>query len=602
MDTEMEAFWKNLDQELERFGDYVRLNKQEHEARQQIVETIRNIVKSTFAGKAETQIFGSFAYLPVCCFESDVDVAVFDAFDHPINDYQVFRGKVLEALNQLERGIRNSKLFKNVILIRNARVPILNIATEYGFEVDVSIDGLGSDTSLYAKCQSEKYASFALVVLFLKVLLSQKQLHKPSNGGLGSYKLYVMVAYHIHHHLATGGSDRPGEILMSFFYRFGWRGDSSQSVHDKKQTLLDSNAYFQGIDIPCLDFSNVSRLNECLKLFHKCWSQLDQSCSQRQHDSVLPHLLCDDTLRDARNKHSCILQPCTVSPRNNSRSYNNGRQWSGKNKDQANRGSSDNQYSSTYRAGQHSPCPYSRQTSSICMQNDYRNFNDKKRLACAPWAQSSLLQREEEVDREKQTKHSDAARLEEEWEPWLPMDPIKKRKLQETEQVPQINKMPRATHPNEQDSALLAQGQKQPTIQQEDQLHRDDNNSNNNEFKEKQAVVSPSIESSSELVHIQKNQQLLASQLQEFRIQQQEQNVKVLEALESLQQRLVRLEQNNIHQFDHNRGVEPSRDLVGCKESVPAREVSTTERAWKTTTPSQRSTKCFKIEKVSRKH
>lgn len=35
-----------------------------------------------------------------------------------------------------------------------------------------------------------------------------------------------------------GGSDGPGEILMSFFYRFGWWGDSSKSVDDKKWILL----------------------------------------------------------------------------------------------------------------------------------------------------------------------------------------------------------------------------------------------------------------------------------------------------------------------------------------------------------------------------
>ena len=39
--------------------------------------------------------------------------------------------------------------------------------------------------------------SFATVVLFLKVLLQQADLDKPFTGGLGSYKLYVLVANHV---------------------------------------------------------------------------------------------------------------------------------------------------------------------------------------------------------------------------------------------------------------------------------------------------------------------------------------------------------------------------------------------------------------------
>ena len=39
--------------------------------------------------------------------------------------------------------------------------------------------------------------SFSPVVLLLKVLLSQQALDKPFTGGLGSYKLYVLVAHHV---------------------------------------------------------------------------------------------------------------------------------------------------------------------------------------------------------------------------------------------------------------------------------------------------------------------------------------------------------------------------------------------------------------------
>ena len=39
--------------------------------------------------------------------------------------------------------------------------------------------------------------SFAPIVLLLKVLMAQQDFDKPFTGGLGSYKLYVLVAYHV---------------------------------------------------------------------------------------------------------------------------------------------------------------------------------------------------------------------------------------------------------------------------------------------------------------------------------------------------------------------------------------------------------------------
>ena len=95
-------------------------------------------------------------------------------------------------------------------------------------------------------------ASFSPVVLLLKVVMAQQGLDPPFTGGLGSYKLYVLVAYHVsmefdyvslqycvripwivlplltrNHsflpiysqiecHLANGGNDRPSEILLRY--------------------------------------------------------------------------------------------------------------------------------------------------------------------------------------------------------------------------------------------------------------------------------------------------------------------------------------------------------------------------------------------------
>jgi hypothetical protein len=100
------------------------------------------------------------------------------------------------------------------------------------------------------------------------------------------------------------------------------------------------------------------------------------------------------------------------------------------------------------------------------------------------------------------------------------------------------------------------------------------------------------------LFRFKKNQQLLVSQLQEFIVQQQEQHIKVLEAVESLQQRLARLEQSNIKWFDSMKLKAKYKFMVG-KRSFQNGENKT---SWKTTAPFHGSTKCWKIEHVSWKH
>jgi len=59
--------------------------------------------------------------------------------------------------------------------------------------LSVSIHGL----KLYSLKYLAPECSFAPVVLLLKVLLGQQALDKPFTGGLGSYKLYVLVGSHV---------------------------------------------------------------------------------------------------------------------------------------------------------------------------------------------------------------------------------------------------------------------------------------------------------------------------------------------------------------------------------------------------------------------
>jgi hypothetical protein len=130
------------------------------------------------------------------------------------------RAKVIRALNSLSRRLRGNSLTKNVHVRKKAKVPIINMETRFGYECDIAIGGHnGTDTSSFALSQCKKFRryvrpgsddtylrcnpnpaslfSFADVVLLLKILLNQHGLDKPFTGGIGSFKLYVLVASHV---------------------------------------------------------------------------------------------------------------------------------------------------------------------------------------------------------------------------------------------------------------------------------------------------------------------------------------------------------------------------------------------------------------------
>lgn len=139
----------------------------------------------------------------------------------------------------------------------------------------------GIDTSHFAKMQCEKYKSFASVVLILKMLLRQMDLDKPFTGGIGSYKLYVLVAYHLQRHIQLGGQDRPSEVLLTFLYRFGNKKESEYTtplsrelvipIHTpstKVKTLENAEGF--------ADLSSIFKIDTCVALFQKSYDKLQK--------------------------------------------------------------------------------------------------------------------------------------------------------------------------------------------------------------------------------------------------------------------------------------------------------------------------------------
>uniref|UniRef100_A0A7S2P2B0 Poly(A) RNA polymerase mitochondrial-like central palm domain-containing protein n=1 Tax=Leptocylindrus danicus TaxID=163516 RepID=A0A7S2P2B0_9STRA len=176
------------------------------------------------------------------------------------------RLKVNAVLKKIDRKCRKRRQFTQVTHIKSAKVPIMQSKTVFNFECDLSIGGHnGSDTNNLARHYTSAYNSFSVVTVFLKMLLRQADLDKPFTGGLGSYRLYVMIAFHIERHLRDGGADNPTELLLGFLHRYGLR----------KTDVVDNP--FVACEQGGADLSGVYRIELCVELFHLTYEKL-RSC------------------------------------------------------------------------------------------------------------------------------------------------------------------------------------------------------------------------------------------------------------------------------------------------------------------------------------
>ena len=120
--------------------------------------------------------------------------AVPEGVDHPSPDPLVVQRASTKVLDGLFPTLRQLPWAGASELRRHARVPIINIQHRCGLELDVSVGVTAQDTSdLVSYLSSIHPETFRRLSGFLKVFLAQLHLDKPFTGGLGSYKLYIMI-------------------------------------------------------------------------------------------------------------------------------------------------------------------------------------------------------------------------------------------------------------------------------------------------------------------------------------------------------------------------------------------------------------------------
>jgi len=163
--------------------------------------------------------------------------------------------------------------------------------------------------------------SFVPVALFLKTLLSQRRLGRASAGGFGCGAVHALLSYHLQRHM-EGGCDLPGEVLLSFFYRYGAALNTYADNVLIDDATARTNLYrsspflFDKDGTVAADLSNITLLDHGVHLFRACWDMLLAKLRQRSVVGIGDGNTADPAITDlggvaSRSKSASFLRdPC----------------------------------------------------------------------------------------------------------------------------------------------------------------------------------------------------------------------------------------------------------------------------------------------------
>ncbi|OWZ17999.1 hypothetical protein PHMEG_0007987 [Phytophthora megakarya] len=321
-----------MDQELRRFAERVALSSQEKEVRTRVFEDIRDLISSAFQ-HATVQLYGSSS-TGLDTFRSDLDITVGNMTLSPQeiptvvmeeNEENVpvlmqeeasfslnlalpvgtaasadnaditrrvqptaashwnptLRRRKIRELRALQFLLKSQRPHFQVKCLHKAKIPILMVLdtkTKLSIDIGVNREAFeasehGRSTSLAQKLQDTLGAPFTTMVMFLKEFLHQFELDKPFTGGLGSFRLYMMVAYIFQR---SGKKHKKQQqlpvssLLLAFFELFGNKKQPNFLHEDTQLPLPLGNGGH-------MDFGGVFRIDDCVETFSMAFDILNST-------------------------------------------------------------------------------------------------------------------------------------------------------------------------------------------------------------------------------------------------------------------------------------------------------------------------------------
>lgn len=236
-------------------------------------------------------------------YSSHQQVAAAPSTKSPWNP--TLRRKKIRVLRALQYLLKVKRPHFQVKCLQKAKIPILMVldpTSQLNMDIGVNRESFessdhGRTTSLVIELQQVLGRSFTLLVTFLKEFLHQFDLDKPFTGGLGSFRLYIMVAslFPLEKSKRSGGGVKVvakqapslSVLLLAFFQVFGNR---------KKPNYFHNNTVLAlPFEDSAVDFSSVFRINDCVDAFAMAYDILAKTNS-------LGSIIYEDTLADERER------------------------------------------------------------------------------------------------------------------------------------------------------------------------------------------------------------------------------------------------------------------------------------------------------------
>lgn len=199
--------------EILQFAQFVSPTQEELSAREDMVTTVRSIVKSLWP-ESKTEVFGSYAtdlYLPT----SDIDMCVLDSPN----------AGGMSEIELLAEAVRNVTGFAKQVLVIKAQVPLVKIVSKMtGISCDICIgNDNGPKVVPIIKEYLEEFPALRPLFLVIKSFLKQRDLNEVFTGGLGSYTIFLLVVSHLQMlpHNFPRSKANLGFTLQSFFQLYG---------------------------------------------------------------------------------------------------------------------------------------------------------------------------------------------------------------------------------------------------------------------------------------------------------------------------------------------------------------------------------------------
>uniref|UniRef100_A0AAV1UHK5 Poly(A) RNA polymerase mitochondrial-like central palm domain-containing protein n=1 Tax=Peronospora matthiolae TaxID=2874970 RepID=A0AAV1UHK5_9STRA len=181
------------------------------------------------------------------------------------------RRRKIRVLRALQLMLNARRPHFRVKCLHKAKIPILMVLdTKTKLAIDIGVNNEmfeasehGRSTSLARRLQATLGARFTIMVMFLKEFLHQFELDKPFTGGIGSFRLYMMVAF-IFQQCKPKHDNEPqppvSSLLLAFFELYG---------NKKLPGFLRENTQLPLAlgDRGYMDFGGVFRIDDCVETF-----------------------------------------------------------------------------------------------------------------------------------------------------------------------------------------------------------------------------------------------------------------------------------------------------------------------------------------------